>query len=172
MTILVSFQQQTFNDALFCIEKAKALDPLKQPFESWKYCAWSIVSSVLCMESYLKGYIIGSLKDETKKNKFRKNTPNFEGKIKFLQNEFHSKIPDYDSSSFVKIRDAIKLRNDIVHFNRDNIFNDLNVKNAEETIEACRELIRKILSGKGLDYKIHAKWVDKTQSEMYDKPKS
>ena len=172
MTIFASFPQQTFNDALFCIEKAKALDPLKQPFESWKYCAWSIVSSVLCMESYLKGYIIGSLKDETKKNKFRKNTPNFEGKIKFLQNEFHSKIPDYDSSSFVKIRDAIKLRNDIVHFNRDNIFNDLNVKNAEETIEACRELIRKILSGKGLDYKIHAKWVDKTQSEMYDKPKS
>jgi len=168
MTILVSFQQQTFNDALFCIEKAKSLNPQKQPFESWKYCAWSIVSSSLCMESYLKGYIIDSLNDVTKKNQFRKNTLNFEGKIKFLQNEFHSKIPDYDSSSFEKIRDTIKLRNDIVHFNRDNIFNDLNIQNAEEAIEACRELIKKILSGEGKDYKIQAKWIDKTKSETYD----
>ena len=168
MTILVSFPQQTFNDALFCVEKAKSLVPTEQPFEYWKYCAWSIVSSVLCMESYLKDYIIHKLTDQNKIIEFRENTPNFRGKIKILQDEFNSKISDYDSTDFDKIRDAINLRNDIVHYNRDNIFNDLNIQNAEDEIEACRELIKKILAGEGLDYKIHAKWVDKTQSESYD----
>lgn len=168
MTILVSFPQQTFNDSLFCIEKIKSLDPKKQSFEYWKYCAWSIISSVLCMESYLKGYILDKITDENKKEQFKNDTPNFIGKIQILQNEFNSKISDYNSKEFEKIRTAIRLRNDIVHSNKDNIFNDLNLKNAEETLEACREFIKKILSGEGLDYKTFARWVDKTKSETYD----
>ena len=63
-TLIVDFRQQIFNDALFTLEQAKKLDPLKTPFEYWKFCTWSIVSSAICMESYIKSHI-KSITDET-----------------------------------------------------------------------------------------------------------
>lgn len=169
MTLIVSLPQQSFNDALFCLEEVQKLDKNKKPFEYWKYCIWSIISSTICMESYLTQYIYDRNKEVGEKQDFLKMNLNFPTKITYLQKKLGTKIPSYDSKDFYRIREARMIRNDIIHFRKYNIFNEITEQNAIETIEACRDLVKLILGGDGKDYNHDAQWINKTKSEKYDK---
>lgn len=174
--VLVSLPQQSFNDALSCFEKIQKIDKNKDMFKFWKFCTWSIISSSICMESYLTQYIIDRCNQENIQNPFlnkndrRANT--FPKRIKFLKDVLKSEIPFYKSQDFKRIRDARQVRNDIIHFGKYNIFNEINEQNAVDSIDACRDLVSFILKGDKKDPAKDALWIFKNKSEDYDKNNS
>jgi len=174
-SILVNYPQQIFNDALYSLEEAKKLDKNKTPFEYWKYCTWSIVSSTISVESYLTDYL-KSIKDDMgsqlstiyesgTREQIRSKGIFFN--IKFIELITNNTIIDNNDDDWNAISDAISLRNDLVHYRKIGIFNSINDTNAENGIKACRDLIKKFHSAIGTNYPI---WVDKRQSESYDLP--
>ena len=169
--ILVNFSQQTFNDALWSLEQAKNLDKNNEPFSYWKFCSWSIVSSALCLESYITSHL-RSMSDEIDPNIWsylKGSIGGFYAKIKYLENISDAQIIDESDSDWNNIAQIIQLRNDIVHFNRVDIFNSINETNAENAIKACRDGIKKLHSAIGINYTKGAAWIDKQKSEKYDK---
>lgn len=177
--ILTSFTQQTFNDALFSLEQAKKLDKNTTPFEYWKYCAWSMVSSAIAMESYLTDHIrtIKDDMDESLWKSYDKASHKIIGsrgiysQITFIELVTDYKIIDENDSDWNNIKNAIKLRNDIVHYRETGIFNSINDTNGDNGIKACRDLVKKIHTAILGDTKFPT-WMDKPQSENYDKPKN
>lgn len=174
--IIVDHRQQTFNDALYFLEQAtKITKPIDQPFEYWKNCMYSIISVTVCMEAYMT-MENKSIKDqnalsawESYEKNARKDFPNgIYRKIRFLEYFYKMKIIDDKDVEWMNIHDVIKLRNDIIHFNRVDIFNSITLTNAQNAIKACRDLIKKFHSRVGTN---SPKWTDKTHSENYDNPK-
>ncbi len=172
--LIVDFRQQIFNDALFTLEQARNLDPLKTSFEYWKYCTWSIVLSAICIESYIKSHI-RSMTDEIDPNIlviYEQNTKlGFYACVRFIENLTDKIIINDSDSDWQNIAATITLRNDIVHFNRPNIFNSITVVNAANGIKACRDFIKKFHLAMDMPYINFAPWIDKTKSENYDTPK-
>ncbi len=169
MTLIASLPQQSFNDALYCLEKIQQSEENKNAFAYWTYSTWSIVSASICMESYLTQYIRDNLRPLGKEQDFLNRRIYFHNKITYLQEELDSTIPSYDSEDFARIRASRTTRNDIIHYRKYNIFNEITKQHAIDAIESCRDLIKLILEGHGKDYNQEAKWINKTKSEPYDK---
>lgn len=173
--LAVDFRQQIFNDALYCLEQAKQIGTSK-PFEHWKYCTWSIVSAAICMESYITSHL-EALKqsDPTRFQRCEQQVrqtiraKGFRFKISLVECIIASQIIDDQDNDWKNIDNTITLRNDIVHFNRIDIFNSITITNADNAIKACRDLVKKYHSAAGTDYLQFAPWIDKQQSENYDK---
>jgi len=131
----------------------------------------------MCMESYLTSHI-EAIKNDIGKE-FWKNyedeavrivrSRGFYSKIKFIEIITDSEIINQNDSDWNNIAEIIKIRNDIIHYNTSSIFNLITVKNAEESINSCRNLVKKFHNAIKLDYKKFALWIDKTQSESYDR---
>lgn len=177
--ILTSFTQQTFNDALYSLEQAKKLDKNATPFEYWKYCAWSIVASAIAMESYLADHI-RTIKDDMDESLWRSydrasnaiiGSRGIYSKITFIELVTDYKIMDDNDYDWNNIKNAIKLRNDIVHYRKTGILNSINDLNGDNGIKACRDLIKKIHIAI-LGNTQFPKWIDKQQSENYDTPQN
>lgn len=171
LTLIVDFRQQIFNDALFSLEQAKSLDSLKHPFEYWKYCTWSIVAACMCMETYLKSHIKVIIESDSDIERIYQNygRTGMYKNIKFIEDSTGNRIIDDSDPDWKNIADAIQLRNDIVHYNRYDIFNSLTIANAENAIKACRDFIKRFHVAMDLPYANFAQWIDKTQSENYDR---
>ncbi len=177
--ILVNFTQQTFNDALYSLEQAKKLDKNETPFEYWKYCTWSIVTSAIAMESYLSAHI-QTIKDDMGDplwESYDKESQKIVcgrgifSKIKFIELITDSIIIDENNSDWINVKNTIKLRNDIVHYREIAIFNSINDTNADTAIKACRYLVKQIHTTI-LDSTQFPPWMDKHRSENYDASKN
>lgn len=167
----MDFRQQIFNDALFSLEQAKTLDTKTQPFEYWKYCTWSIVASCMCMETYIKSHIKAITEGDVDIEKIYQSyghTGMYKN-IKFIEDSTGNKIIDVSDVDWKNIADTIQLRNDIVHYNRYDIFNSLTTTNAENAIKACKDFIKKFHMVMDMPYTNFAPWIDKIRSESYDK---
>lgn len=174
--ILVNFPQQAFNDALYSLEEAKKLDKTSTPFEYWKYCTWSMISSMISMESYLTDYI-QIIKDDVGKS-FCKPYENesitiskakgIYSKIRFIELITDTRIIDDNDSEWQNISNSITLRNDLMHYRNAGIFNVINDSNASNAIKACSDMIKKFHISLDLDYRESASWIDKKHSEKYD----
>ena len=159
--ILASLPQQSFNDALNCYEKLKKIDKNEDLFEFWKYCTWSIISASICMESYLTQYV------KCRCVEIGENPPDrlfFPNRIKFLRDTLYCRISLYNSDEFKKIRLARDIRNDIIHYRKENIFDEITEQNAIDSIDACRDLVTFILTGDNKDPHTEASWVFETES--------
>lgn len=173
MTLLVDFRQQSFNDALSSLEEAYKIDKLSHPFAYWKYCTWSIISSCMCMESYIKSHVVSIISeiDPTILQIYEQpNGLGFIKCVKFLELITDCCIIDdcgYEWSNIDKTR---QLRNDIVHFNRPDIFNSIHIENAENAIQACRDMVKKFHLVMDLPLSNFASWINKKHSQNYDKP--
>lgn len=167
--ILVSWVQQTFNDALYFCEKAELMSDDQHPFEYWRNCTWSIISSVFCMEGYLLSFISSRLHelDDDVANVFDNSKLGFDNKIDILEQVLDLQLSKGDSD-WNNIRKMIYLRNEMAHFSRSNIFNDINLVNAKKTIKACKDLIKKLHASDGSNYKKGASWIDATESKNID----
>lgn len=167
----MDFRQQIFNDALFSWEQAKKLDAVKQPFEYWKYCTWSIVAACMCMESYIKSHIKVMTEDDPDILMIYQSygKGGIYNNIRFIEDNTGNRIIDDSDPIWKNIENTINLRNDIVHFNRYDIFNSLTVTNTENAIKACRDFIKKFHVVMGMPYMNFAPWIDKQQSQNYDK---
>jgi hypothetical protein len=173
--IIVDYRQQTFNDALYFLGQAlKITNPLSQPFEYWKNCTYSIISATLCMEAYMT-MENNAIREQKNKSMWEACDKQLKGysngirrKIRFLECFYNIKIMDFQDPSWMNICSIIKLRNDIMHLNRMSIFNSITLINAQNAIKACRDLIKKFHHETGT---IPPKWIDKSISENYDKPK-
>lgn len=161
--ILTSLPAMSFNDALNCYEKLNEIDKTVDPFKFWKYCTWSIISATMSMESYLIDYIRCQCKARSITYDPKLDFPR---KIKFLKDDLSCDITIYESDDFQKIRDARDLRNDIIHFRKEGIYNDITEENAKATIDACRELITFILKGHQKDPQVEASWVFEIKSRI------
>lgn len=170
--LVVDFRQQIFNDALFSLEQAKALDAMKQPYEHWKYCTWSIIAACTCMESYIKSHIKVIIENDADIERIYQSygRAGMYQNIRFIENSTENRIIDASDADWNNIANTIQLRNDVVHFNRHDIFNSLTITNAENAIKACGDLIKKFHVAMDIPYINFAPWIDKTQSENYDKP--
>lgn len=177
MTLIVDFRQQSFNDALFSLEKAREVSTEK-PFEYWKYCTWSIISSCMCMESYLTSHI-ETIKDDIgleylenyERESWRlSHSKGFYSKIRFIELITDSRIVNEQDLDWQNIASIIQIRNDIIHYNKSSIFNFITITNAENSIKACRDLVKKFHNAMQMDYRSFATWIDKTRSENYDNP--
>ena len=89
--------------------------------------------------------------------------------IRFIEDSTGNKIIDVSDPVWKNIENTITLRNDIVHFNRYDIFNSLTVTNVENAITACKDLIKKFHVVMDMPYTNFAPWIDKQQSQNYDK---
>lgn len=174
-TLIVDYRQQTFNDALYFLEEAKKIDPQKKPFDYWKNCILSIILSCVCMESYIISHI-RSMTDEIDPQIWviyqNNKRMGFYSKVKFIEFISDSKIIDEGDSEWKNITDAIEIRNDIIHFNQENIFSIITISNAGNAINACRDFVKKINNAIGLDNKQFSRWIDKKTSEDYNKPEN
>lgn len=163
--IIVSFEQQTFNDALHFLERADGLTE-DHVFERWSYFTWTIVAADTCMESYLNSFITAKLKEQS--SKIFDDIPfNFDKKINLFIEQVLTLVIDKSDKGWQDIKDTVQLRNKILHHKTSSaIFNELNRNNAEKAINACRELVKKLHKAEGAQ---HPTWIDKTKSENYDK---
>lgn len=170
LTLIVDFRQQIFNDALFSLEQAKKIDSIKQPFEYWKYCTWSIVAACMCMEAYIKSHIKVIIESDSDVEEVYQSYGHIGmyKNIKFIEDSTGNNIIDASDANWRNIANTIQLRNDIVHYNRYDIFNSLTIMNAENAIKACRDFIKKFHVAMDMSYANFAPWIDKTQSENYD----
>ena len=162
--MLVSFEQQTFNDSLMFLEKARIL-PTNQPFKRWTMLTWSIVSAQVCMEAYLNAFISAKL-PTTERQAFTDDTRNFKNKVNdYVKSRLVLPLQTNDTG-WQEILNSMQLRNKIVHHKVDKeVFDELTEKNAGRAIDSCRELIKRLCQADGKKY---PKWVDKTQSQVYD----
>lgn len=169
--LVVDFRQQIFNDALYCLEQAKQLDQNTKTFEYWKYCTWSIVAACMCMESYIKSHIKVMTENDPDILMIYQSygKGGIYNNIKFIEDSSGNKIIDISDPVWRNIENTITLRNDIVHFNRYDIFNSLTVTNVENAIKACRDFIKKFHVVMDMPYSNFAPWIDKLQSQNYDK---
>jgi len=170
-TLIASYVQQSFNDALNYLEKAKSIDKNARPFDYWKFCTLSIILSCVCMESYIISHIrvIRDEMDPQIWSIYENGRPvGFYSKVKFIQFICDSVIIDDADSNWINISDSIKIRNDLIHFNQENIFQLITTTNAEKSIKACRDFIKKVNNAIGLDNSQHANWIDKQTSEDYN----
>ena len=162
-TIIVSLPRQSFNDALNCYEQVNKIDKEKDPFEYWKYCTWSIMSASISMESYLTHFVRCKSK-QTGNEEHLSDIQDFPSRIRFLKEVLGCEIPLYDSTEFKKIKLARNVRNDIIHYRKENIFGEITKQNAIDSINACRELVTFVLTGYGENPRTKAAWVFETQS--------
>jgi len=173
--IIVNFTQQIFDDALFSLEEATKLEPNKEPFKCWKYCTWSIVASAMCMESFITGHL-KFLEDQVDSSIWRSyeresiklsgNKKGFFSKLKLIELITNSTIINTGDLNWDNIQDTIKLRNDIIHFNRNDIYNSINQTNAENGVKACKNLVEKIDHALNLPHPSSTPWITKTKSNL------
>lgn len=164
--ILVSFEQQTFNDAIFFFEKIGSLSE-KQPFERWRYITWTIVAADTCMEAYLNAFIQNKLNEQAGKI-FQDNTYSFDKKISYFLEEILGLSISKGDEAWKNIMNLVKLRNKIVHHKTSHaIFNELTPENASKAVSSCKELIKRLHQAEGTSYPT---WIDKIKSENYDTP--
>jgi hypothetical protein len=177
--ILSNFPEQCFRDALkFHKEGKTSNEDVTQKWSSFSAC---IVFSALCMESYLSSRIREIVRNSIQEDNSIENSEKtifidsvyatinddnqgFQKKITYLKNmlnfnslpTYHGKIERCDPR-FHKIRKVILLRNHIIHYSRDTIFNDLNKENSEDAVKSCKNLMNILEDAKVIPNQPH--WI-------------
>lgn len=156
--ILSSYQQQTLQNAIDFLDKAKKIIPNDDPINYWSNCAWSIVSFATCIESFLTGHILAKIGEtEIPNTQMPGYKWGFAQKIKFIENKLKIQISD-STSDWKNIIAMIHVRNDIIHFNKLGITTHLKVNNAEKMQDACKYVIKRCKICFGVKY---APWVER-----------
>ncbi len=166
--LIVDWIGQCYNDALHYSELAKKIGT-KKPFEYWRNCTASIIMAALCIEAFLNEMIKWKLSemDDELLSQFLSSRMGFDNKLELIDSLLGLTL-DKSDKAWVQIRDTIKIRNDIIHFTRNTIFNDIQLENAETAIQAARDLIKKFFSAMGQDYQPRWKFIDENQSKSFD----
>jgi len=150
--VLSSYQQQTLKNAIDFLDKAKQIDPNKDPVAFWSNCSWSIISFVTCIESYLTGHILSKIgEDKIPNSKIKTRKFGFSEKIKYIENVLKIQISD-STQDWKNVICITYIRNDIIHFNKLAITSLLTVDNAEKARDACKYVIKRCKTCFGTTY--------------------
>ena len=166
--LIVDWLGQCYNDALHYSELARRIG-IEKPFEYWRNCTASIIMSALCMEAFLHEMIKWKLSemDDELVVQFLESKTGFDHKLELIDTLLELKL-DKSDKAWMQIKKTIDLRNDIVHFTRNTIFNDIKLENAEIAIQATRDLIKKFFNAMEQDYHPRWKFIDEDESKNFD----
>jgi len=154
--VIYDFKQQTLRDALNFFDKAKKTDPNANPLEYWSFCSLSIISSAICMESFLTGHIHAKMKEKKVSKRKVKDLSGFYSKIGLIEQKWNVNFQD-DLEKWKKVRKAIRIRNKIVHFNKLDLASLMTLDNAKDSLLACKYLLYRCKKGFKVKY---APWVE------------